>query len=130
MGEIELCIDGYRLYFSKYGNTYIIMDESNSFEIRFKRVSYMDIIKNKIKYAIDNKLYIDDCFMCVDTREIFGRDDNVSSSNYFEIDRYKAFEKFIDYIKKYINGRVFIKDCNILDLLFYLLIKREVKNGK
>ena len=107
-----------------WDGNYRIRDDANNFYIEFKSLQYLEIIKRKIKYALEHHLYMDTRAFQLDTKPLFHRDKNIITSNFFREDRYNALEKFIQFLKAPTD--VNIKKLGPQSLLFYLVIRREV----
>lgn len=113
------------IYLDRNGDVYRICDESNSFVVDFKDLSYIFDIRDKIKKGTENEDYVDTIYGSIDTRKIFKGDKNIISSNWFDVDRLEDFEEFIDELIKFLEGNIDTNNCTIQSLLFYLSHKKR-----
>lgn len=130
MEIFDKVIDCSRIYLERCDGGYKIYDEANSFEIKFKSLSYIPTIIEKIKNDIEGFDNLStDCEACeaLNTRHTFKGDKNIISSNWFYVDRLEDFEEFIDELIGFLEGDIDTNNCTIHSLLFYLSHKKEVK---
>lgn len=124
--EIFDKVIGYlRIYLEWRNGEYVIFDEINGFEIRFKSLSYISTILEKIKNDIEDGDNLNDTCELLDTRRTFKGDKNIISSNWFLIERLEYFDEFVDELIKFLEGNIDTNNCTIHSLLFYLSRKKR-----
>lgn len=129
MEIFEKVIDYSRIYL-KWGNgEYVIFDEINSFEIRFKSLSHILTILEKIKNDIEDGDNLSDTCEWLDTRRTFKGDKNIISSNWFLVERLEYFDEFVDELIEFLEGNIDTNNCTIHSLLFYLSRKKRKNYG-
>ena len=125
MEIFDKVIDYSRIYLEWGNGEYVIFDEINSFEIRFKSLSYISTILEKIKNDIEDGDNLSDTCELLDTRRTFKGDKNIISSNWFLIERLEYFDEFVDELIKFLEGNIDTNNCTIHGLLFYLSHKKR-----
>lgn len=127
MEIFDKVIDYSRIYL-KWGNgEYVIFDEINSFEIRFKSLSHILTILEKIKNDIEDGDNLNYTCEWLDTRRTFKGDKNIISSNWFLVERLEYFDEFVDELIEFLEVNIDTNNCTIHSLLFYLSRKKEEK---
>lgn len=125
MEIFDKVIDYSRIYLEWGNSEYVIFDEINSFEIRFKSLSYISTILEKIKNDIEDGDNLSDTYELLDTRRTFKGDKNIISSNWFLVERLEYFDEFVDELIKFLEGNIDTNNCTIHSLLFYLSYKER-----
>lgn len=125
MEIFDKVIDYSRIYLEWGNSEYVIFDEINSFEIRFKSLSYILTILEKIKNDIEDGDNLSDTCELLDTSRTFKGDKNIINSNWFLIERLEYFDEFVDELIKFLEGNIDTNNCTIHSLLFYLSRKER-----
>lgn len=125
MEIFEKVIDYSRIYLEWGNSEYVIFDEGSSFEIRFKSLSYILTILEKIKNDIEDSGNLSAAYEWLDTRRTFKGDKNIISSNWFPVERLEYFDEFVDELIEFLEGNIDTNNCTIHGLLFYLSHKKR-----
>lgn len=125
MEIFDKVIDYSRIYLEWENSEYVIFDDINSFEIRFKSLSYILTILEKIKNDIKDGNNLSDACELLNTRRTFKGDKNIIRSNWFLVERLEYFGEFVDELITFLEGNIDTNNCTIHSLLFYLSHKKR-----
>lgn len=125
MEIFDKVIDYSRIYLEWGISEYVIFDEINCFEIRFKSLSYILTILEKIKNDIEAGDNLSDTCEVLNTKRTFKGDKNIISSNWFLVERLEYFDEFVDELIEFLEGNIDTNNRTIHSLLFYLSHKER-----